>query len=362
MTLAQDPFYFSPAGQSSPDDMSASGQFDDDSRDDLFDTKDFLMSTDASLNNGAKPKKSSSHNNRKGPEAADKRATHNAIERARRENLNGRFMTLAEALPSMADVKRPSKSIIVNKALEFVYDAQIKENALVQENNELRREVDQLRARLGMPALPPPNPLPGSDKTRSGKGSKSQRPPLVKAKTLPSFATITPPDNVADEINAAMGIIGTSPTSEQASTDSPASTNGMCTSPGVQSFLPMFSPLSENGSLAHSESPSSISSFVSIAPFMHSAAAPAPTSTVMPSQMGFVHPAALLSPQQQSMLLAVQYQQQVQQQQNAQLSELYGTLAATNHANVNTMGMPWGSFPPATQQSSDAYRPFAAMT
>ncbi|ORY82381.1 hypothetical protein BCR35DRAFT_82804 [Leucosporidium creatinivorum] len=64
-------------------------------------------------------------NGRKGPGAADKRATHNAIERARRESLNGRFMTLAEALPSMAKVKRPSKSVIVQNALSFVYDAQV---------------------------------------------------------------------------------------------------------------------------------------------------------------------------------------------------------------------------------------------
>lgn len=37
-------------------------------------------------------KKSSSSNSRKGPHAADKRANHNAIERARRESLNGRFL------------------------------------------------------------------------------------------------------------------------------------------------------------------------------------------------------------------------------------------------------------------------------
>lgn len=99
---------------------------------------------------------------RKGPAMAEKRNQHNAIERARRESLNGRFMTLAEALPSMAHVKRPSKSVIVNKALEFVFDAQVKEHALIKENNELRRQVDQLRLRLSMPPLPPPVPLPSA--------------------------------------------------------------------------------------------------------------------------------------------------------------------------------------------------------
>lgn len=78
----------------------------------------------------------------------------------------------------MANVKRPSKSVIVNKALDFVFDAQVrdktpdsvprksltvdvqvKEHALVKENNDLRLQVDQLRARLGMAPLPPPEPL-----------------------------------------------------------------------------------------------------------------------------------------------------------------------------------------------------------
>jgi len=62
----------------------------------------------------------------------------------------------------MAHVKRPSKSVIVNKALEFVFDAQVREHALVKENNDLRRQVDQLRLRLSMPPLPPPAPLPSA--------------------------------------------------------------------------------------------------------------------------------------------------------------------------------------------------------
>ncbi|GAA5938234.1 uncharacterized protein JCM15063_000675 [Sporobolomyces koalae] len=106
-----------------------------------------------------KPKRS---NNRKGPGNAEKRATHNAVERARRESLNGRFTVLAESLPTMKNIKRPSKAMIVNKALDFVYDAQLRERTLVQENNELRQEIDQLRARLGMSPLPPPTPLPQS--------------------------------------------------------------------------------------------------------------------------------------------------------------------------------------------------------
>lgn len=45
-----------------------------------------------SANRAGSSSKKSSANSRKGPHAADKRAVHNAIERARRESLNGRFM------------------------------------------------------------------------------------------------------------------------------------------------------------------------------------------------------------------------------------------------------------------------------
>lgn len=92
--------------------------------------------------------------------SAERRATHNAIERARRESLNGRFLELASALPTMANVKRPSKSVIVNKSLEWIYESQVREHALVRENHALRIELNDMRARLQMPSLPPPAPVP----------------------------------------------------------------------------------------------------------------------------------------------------------------------------------------------------------
>jgi len=87
---------------------------------------------------------------RRPPSTAERRATHNAVERARRESLNGRFMELASALPSMAAVKRPSKSVIVAKSLEYVYATEDRERVLRAENASLRKEVDELRAKLGM--------------------------------------------------------------------------------------------------------------------------------------------------------------------------------------------------------------------
>ncbi|KAK4047776.1 hypothetical protein OIO90_006075 [Microbotryomycetes sp. JL221] len=146
---------------------------DDDALDDLNDFKPSFNNPSAAGRKGANP--------RKGPGAADKRATHNAIERARRENLNGRFMTLAEALPTMHKVKRPSKSVIVNKALEFVYEAQVKEQTLVKENNELRREVNSLRQQLGLPPLAPPVAPAPAFKSPSGYGGRRTSDSLVSS-------------------------------------------------------------------------------------------------------------------------------------------------------------------------------------
>lgn len=50
---------------------------------------------------------------------ADRRSAHNALERQRRENLNIKFQELAHALPSLQSVRRPSKTMIVAKSLEF---------------------------------------------------------------------------------------------------------------------------------------------------------------------------------------------------------------------------------------------------
>ncbi|KAI8984240.1 hypothetical protein BDF20DRAFT_858784, partial [Mycotypha africana] len=49
----------------------------------------------------------------------DRRSAHNALERQRREHLNMKFQQLAHALPSLQSVRRPSKTMIVSKSLEF---------------------------------------------------------------------------------------------------------------------------------------------------------------------------------------------------------------------------------------------------
>lgn len=91
MTIAQEhSFGFSPPSNSSPSDSEHQGSmlYDDlDSKDGMFDD-DKLGLSGRKMTGRKGP----------GPVAADKRATHNAIERARRESLNGRFMVRSSLL------------------------------------------------------------------------------------------------------------------------------------------------------------------------------------------------------------------------------------------------------------------------
>ncbi|KAJ2078253.1 hypothetical protein H4R24_004620 [Coemansia sp. RSA 988] len=91
---------------------------------------------------------------------AQRRATHNAIERARRESLNGQFQDLASAVPALIHVRRPSKATIVEKSLEYIRtfkdhlgnrDQYIKKLQL--RNLSLHDEVNHLRSQLGLEPL-----------------------------------------------------------------------------------------------------------------------------------------------------------------------------------------------------------------
>jgi regulator of replication initiation timing len=99
---------------------------------------------------------------KKNTNSAERRANHNAVERARRECLNTKFQELAHALPSLAQVRRPSKSIIVQKSLDFIYTARQKDEmhdkemrSIRNENDLLREEINKLREQLGLEPYPP---------------------------------------------------------------------------------------------------------------------------------------------------------------------------------------------------------------
>lgn len=82
----------------------------------------------------------------------EKRANHNATERARRDSLNNRFQEIADCIPQLRDVKKPSKSIIMQKTLEYVTMAQKRNDMhtkeitlLKKENEKLKQEIKELK-------------------------------------------------------------------------------------------------------------------------------------------------------------------------------------------------------------------------
>jgi len=172
---------------------------------------------------------------RRPPSTAERRATHNAVERARRESLNGRFMDLATALPTMANVKRPSKSVIVAKSLEFVQHATAREQALINQNDALRQELNELRARLGMtpvPSSPTPTPLTSRPRQHSIVSSDGANSPIgTPANAKGSFDAAPPSSAMLQFGPPAFG----SPFSEKMSSKSMSGNPTLAPSPPVTS-------------------------------------------------------------------------------------------------------------------------------
>lgn len=79
---------------------------------------------------------------------AERRATHNAVERARRETLNSRFLDLAALLPNLVSVRRPSKSAIVNSSIALIHTQRRARATAGRELRNLKAETDSLRRQL----------------------------------------------------------------------------------------------------------------------------------------------------------------------------------------------------------------------
>ncbi|KAF8065395.1 hypothetical protein FPV67DRAFT_1654091 [Lyophyllum atratum] len=94
---------------------------------------------------------------------AERRATHNAVERQRRETLNGRFLDLAALLPNLSQIRRPSKSSIVNSSIAHIHASRrhrmlaSRELRLLKlEADALRRELNEWRERAGIQRIEEP--------------------------------------------------------------------------------------------------------------------------------------------------------------------------------------------------------------
>ncbi|KAF7307794.1 BHLH domain-containing protein [Mycena kentingensis (nom. inval.)] len=107
---------------------------------------------------------------------AERRATHNAVERARRETLNGRFLALASLLPPLRVMRRPSKSAIVTSSIATVHAARRHRvlaaqtlKGMIREAEALRREVNEWRTRARIPLLESPMRTEAQDAVLRGE-------------------------------------------------------------------------------------------------------------------------------------------------------------------------------------------------
>jgi len=94
---------------------------------------------------------------------AERRASHNQVERQRREALNGRFLDLAALLPNLNTIRRPSKASIVNSSIAHLnasrrhrLQAAQQLRLVKDEADALRHELNQWRHRAGVTGLEEP--------------------------------------------------------------------------------------------------------------------------------------------------------------------------------------------------------------
>ncbi|KAI8987188.1 hypothetical protein BDB01DRAFT_784950 [Pilobolus umbonatus] len=115
----------------------------------------------------------------------DRRSAHNALERQRREHLNIKFQQLAHALPSLQTVRRPSKTMIVSKSLEFVSSSLKRENNFMTEIQKLRKENEELKeqAEAAQQKL--------NQHIQSGDKKENESPEILPTNPLPQTMTVS---------------------------------------------------------------------------------------------------------------------------------------------------------------------------
>ncbi|WVQ93643.1 hypothetical protein IAU59_000719 [Kwoniella sp. CBS 9459] len=134
---------------------------------------------------------------RKRVNTAEKRSQHNAIERARRETLNGKFLSLAKLLPSLAASRRPSKSAIVNGSIAHLTHQRNQRllaakmlKQMSAERDELLNEVNEWRKVNGY-----------APKEISNKWTNEMEEiNAVEKETFGSFASMGGDDNDDDDV------------------------------------------------------------------------------------------------------------------------------------------------------------------
>ncbi|EIW66531.1 hypothetical protein M231_02289 [Tremella mesenterica] len=127
-------------------------------KNDITNSPQLTQTTTQSNIKSSVPSNTSKSKPRKRVNTAEKRNQHNAIERARRETLNGKFHSLARLLPALASSRRPSKAAIVNGSINHLtrsrddrlFAAKIL-RAVIAERDQLLAENNTFRKAAGCP-------------------------------------------------------------------------------------------------------------------------------------------------------------------------------------------------------------------
>ncbi|KAI9276024.1 hypothetical protein BY458DRAFT_554937 [Sporodiniella umbellata] len=132
----------------------------------------------------------------------EKRSAHNALERQRREGLNSKFQELAHVLPALQKIKRPSKSTIVAKSLEFVSSAAQREvnfqeqiSALREENRRLQSQAKGTSKRLDSRRKRKPSRTPERSHVAKKQKQLERRSSSVTQPPVDSISLQTPLEN-----------------------------------------------------------------------------------------------------------------------------------------------------------------------
>ncbi|KAK4515924.1 uncharacterized protein ATC70_010882 [Mucor velutinosus] len=121
----------------------------------------------------------------------EKRTAHNALERQRREGLNTKFQELAHVLPALQQIRRPSKSMIVAKSLEFVSSAGERENDFQGQIYALRKENEQLMRQASLSKKRMKKRL-DQESSSSESGSKKSASVMIKLSSKKRLSKLKP--------------------------------------------------------------------------------------------------------------------------------------------------------------------------
>ena len=79
---------------------------------------------------------------------SDKRASHNVLERKRRNDLKSSFHTLRSYVPTLCAVEKAAKVVILKKATDYIHELRKAEDALAKEKDDLKTRQRELLERF----------------------------------------------------------------------------------------------------------------------------------------------------------------------------------------------------------------------